>query len=269
MVEPVFNDIIPRTRAQRVSGHSIDWLWSKAKWTRDSLISLLLIICCFCDECRLPWKTKNWLRIRGFASAQAVTTNMWTRPRCTTQTQPRVTSSPSRSASIKISRSQTREFASSSSSMCRIDGHIWEKRDSRERLVDLKTWSQAMSNRHKCSKSRRTSSMQERKIRAALPTISSTTTTIKTRTATTCKLTTTTAVFAHLCAPRTSMIRAMGRTIFSPVRTEAGFRFRSTNVTTRLRMRASRSCDHQTHDNLSRPPRAPSQVFSEASVRGS
>ena len=125
-----------------------------------------------------------------------------------------------------------------------------------------------MLSRHKCSKSRRTSSMQERKTKAARPTICSTTTTIRTQMAPTCKLTMTTAVFAHLCAPRTSMIRAMGRTIFSPVRTEAEFRFRSTNVTTRLQMRASRSCDHQTHDNLSRLPRAPSQVFSDAVVNG-
>ena len=125
-----------------------------------------------------------------------------------------------------------------------------------------------MLSRHKCSKSRRTSSMQERKTKAAPPTICSTTTTIRTPMATTCKLTMTTAVFAHLCAPRTSMIRAMGRTIFSPVRTEAEFRFRSTNVTTRLQMRASRSCDHQTHDNLSRLPRAPSQVFSDVVVDG-
>ena len=121
-----------------------------------------------------------------------------------------------------------------------------------------------MLSRHKCSKSRRTSSMQERKTKAVRHTICSTTTTIKTKMATTCKLTMTTAVSVHLCAPRTSMIRAMGRTIFSPVRTEAEFRFRSTNVTTRLQMRASRSCDHQTHDNLSRLPRAPSQVFSDA-----
>ena len=125
-----------------------------------------------------------------------------------------------------------------------------------------------MLSRHKCSKSRRTSSMQERKTKAAPPTICSTTTTIRTQMAPTCRLTMTTAVFAHLCAPRTSMIRAMGRTIFSPVRTEAEFRFRSTNVTTRLQMRASRSCDHQTHDNLSRLPRAPSQVFSETGVEG-
>ena len=125
-----------------------------------------------------------------------------------------------------------------------------------------------MLSRHKCSKSRRTSSMQERKTKAAPPTICSTTTTIKTQMATTCKLTMTTAVFAHLCAPRTSMIRAMGRTIFSPVRTEAEFRFRSTNVTTRLQMRASRSCDHQTHDNLSRLPRAPFRVFSDAVADG-
>ena len=125
-----------------------------------------------------------------------------------------------------------------------------------------------MLSRHKCSKSRRTSSMQERKTKAAPPTICSTTATIRTRMAPTCKLMMTTAVFAHLCAPRTSMIRAMGRTIFSPVRTEAEFRFRSTNVTTQLQMRASRSCDHQTHDNLSRLPRAPSQVFSDAVADG-
>ena len=125
-----------------------------------------------------------------------------------------------------------------------------------------------MLSRHKCSKSRRTSSMQERKTKVVRLTICSTTTTIKTKMAPTCKLTMMTAVFAHLCAPRTSMIRAMGRTIFSPVRTEAEFRFHSTNVTTRLQMRASRSCDHQTHDNHSRLPRAPSQVFSETGVEG-
>ena len=147
--QPVFNDIIPRTRAQRVS--YLTQTFFRKTWLLVLFLTFSSLNYWLIGIFRLPWKIKSWLRILVWGSEQAVIINMLTQLRCTTPILPQVTSFQSRNALIKTLQLQIRKLDNSNSSTCKIDGRISERNDSTEKSADLKTWSKVKSNKRKFS----------------------------------------------------------------------------------------------------------------------
>lgn len=107
------------------------------------------------------------MRTLDCVSAQAVTINLSTQPRFITQIPHQAISSPSRSDLIKTSQSLTRRSDNSNTIMFKTDGLICVKRDTQEKLVDLKTWNKVTVAQPRSSKSKRMSSMPAKRITEA------------------------------------------------------------------------------------------------------
>lgn len=254
-MEPVFNDIIPRTRAQRVCQNHNMQQSSRFLLQQQMMIFLLTAIAPFhlcynfvlyflCN--RLPWKTRSLLRTLDCVSVQAVTINLSTQLRFITLIPHQAISSLSRSDSTKTSQLLTRRLDNSSTIMFRTDGLICVKRDTQERLVDLKTWNKVTFAKLRLSKSKRTSSMPVKRITEVQHITCSISNMIQQETDNRLLSMTRTAVFALWCEPRISMIRAMGPTISSQAQIETESRFLSMKDITQLRLLASRFCVHRT-----------------------